>query len=111
MPTGQVFKWHFRIIVHPRTIKGAVEKPNSSAPRMAATTTSNPAQKEKEMGKDNHSSWITLVRCREKTKICSFELEVDSAWMWLDITYSIDILTQQQQDGQSRCTLAGTRHL
>lgn len=82
MPTGQVFKWHFRIIVHPRTIKGAVEKPNSSAPRMAATTTSNPAQKEKEMGKDNHSSWITLVRCREKTKICSFELEVDSAWMW-----------------------------
>lgn len=47
MPTGHVFRWHFLIIVHPRTIKGAVEKPNSSAPRMAATTTSNPAQKEK----------------------------------------------------------------
>lgn len=60
MPTGQVFKWHFRIIVHPRTIKGAVEKPNSSAPRMAATTTSNPAQEEKKMGKDNHFSWLTL---------------------------------------------------
>lgn len=73
MPTGQVFKWHFRIIVHPRTINGAVEKPNSSAPRMAATTTSNPAQEEKKMGKDNHFTWMTFVLGR-KTKICSFQV-------------------------------------
>ena len=28
-------------IVQPMTIRGAVEKPNSSAPKIAATTTSN----------------------------------------------------------------------
>lgn len=78
MPTGQVFKWHFLIIVHPRTINGAVEKPNSSAPRAAATTTSNPAQEEKKMGKDNHFSWMTFGPVAE-TKICGFELEVDSS--------------------------------
>ena len=43
-PTGQVFKWHFRIMVHPMTINGAVENPNSSAPKSAATTTSKPVR-------------------------------------------------------------------
>ena len=36
MPTGQVLRWHFRIMMQPSTISGAVEKPNSSAPSNAA---------------------------------------------------------------------------
>src|SRR5215470_14391850 len=44
MPTGQVFRWHLRIITQPAAIKGAVEKPNSSAPINAATTTSRPVR-------------------------------------------------------------------
>ena len=42
MPTGQVFRWHFRIMMHPIAIRGAVEKPNSSAPSSAPITTSLP---------------------------------------------------------------------
>ena len=42
MPTGQVFRWHLRIMMQPIVIRGAVEKPNSSAPSMQATTTSRP---------------------------------------------------------------------
>mmetsp|Transcript_22651 Transcript_22651/g.65933 ORF Transcript_22651/g.65933 Transcript_22651/m.65933 type:complete len:200 (+) Transcript_22651:960-1559(+) len=41
-PTGHVFRWHLRIMMHPRAMSGAVEKPNSSAPRSAAITTSRP---------------------------------------------------------------------
>mmetsp|Transcript_41654 Transcript_41654/g.70794 ORF Transcript_41654/g.70794 Transcript_41654/m.70794 type:complete len:201 (-) Transcript_41654:3255-3857(-) len=42
MPTGQVLRWHLRIMMQPSAIRGAVEKPNSSAPSNAATTTSRP---------------------------------------------------------------------
>ena len=42
MPTGQVFKWHLRIITQPRAISGAVAKPYSSAPSSAAIATSRP---------------------------------------------------------------------
>ena len=42
MPTGQVFRWHLRIMMQPSVMSGAVEKPNSSAPSMQATTTSRP---------------------------------------------------------------------
>ena len=35
-PTGQVFRWQTRIITQPSAISGAVEKPNSSAPSIAA---------------------------------------------------------------------------
>ena len=42
MPTGQVLRWHFRIMMQPSVIRGAVEKPNSSAPSSAAITTSRP---------------------------------------------------------------------
>ena len=42
MPTGQVLRWQTRIITQPEAISGAVLKPNSSAPSMAATTTSRP---------------------------------------------------------------------
>ena len=41
-PTGQVFRWHLRIMTQPSVISGAVEKPNSSAPSSAATATSRP---------------------------------------------------------------------
>ncbi len=41
-PTGQVFRWHLRIMMQPLTTSGAVAKPNSSAPSMAPTTTSRP---------------------------------------------------------------------
>src|SRR6266702_3378711 len=40
MPTGQVFRWHCRAITHPIASSDAVPKPNSSAPRIAASTTS-----------------------------------------------------------------------
>src|SRR3954468_10807305 len=40
MPTGQVFRWQARIMMQPVAISGAVEKPISSAPSIAATTTS-----------------------------------------------------------------------
>ena len=45
-PTGQVLRWHLRIMMQPIAIKGPVEKPNSSAPRRAATMTSRPAGRE-----------------------------------------------------------------
>ena len=41
-PTGQVLRWQARIMTQPVAISGAVEKPNSSAPSSAATTTSRP---------------------------------------------------------------------
>ncbi len=42
MPTGQVFRWHLRIMMQPMATSGAVEKPNSSAPSSAAMVTSRP---------------------------------------------------------------------
>ncbi len=42
MPTGQVLRWQARIMMQPVAISGAVEKPISSAPSSAATTTSRP---------------------------------------------------------------------
>jgi hypothetical protein len=42
MPTGQVFRWHLRIMMQPMVTSGAVAKPNSSAPSSAAITTSRP---------------------------------------------------------------------
>src|ERR1043166_6243451 len=44
-PTGQVLRWHTRIITQPAAISGAVEKPNSSAPRGAPITTSRPVRR------------------------------------------------------------------
>ena len=41
-PTGQVLRWHLRIMMQPAAINGAVAKPNSSAPSSAPTTTSRP---------------------------------------------------------------------
>ena len=42
IPTGQVSLEQTRIIMHPRHTRGAVAKPNSSAPRIAAIATSRP---------------------------------------------------------------------
>ena len=42
MPTGQVFRWHLRIMMQPMATSGAVAKPNSSAPSSAPMTTSRP---------------------------------------------------------------------
>ena len=42
MPTGQVLRWHLRIMMQPSTTSGAVANPNSSAPRSAPITTSRP---------------------------------------------------------------------
>ena len=41
-PTGQVSRLQTRIITHPIVTRGAVAKPNSSAPRIAAMATSRP---------------------------------------------------------------------
>ena len=43
-PTGQVLRWHLRIMMQPAAIRGAVEKPNSSAPSSAPITTSRPVR-------------------------------------------------------------------
>lgn len=43
-PTGQVLVWHFLIMMQPRVMRGAVEKPNSSAPSRAATAISLPVR-------------------------------------------------------------------
>ena len=43
-PTGQVLRWHLRIMMQPAAISGAVEKPNSSAPSSAPITTSRPVR-------------------------------------------------------------------
>ena len=42
MPTGHVFRWQARIMMQPVATSGAVEKPNSSAPSIAAIATSRP---------------------------------------------------------------------
>ena len=42
MPTGQVLRWHLRIMMQPMAMSGVVEKPNSSAPSRAAMATSRP---------------------------------------------------------------------
>ena len=41
-PTGQVSRLQTRIMTQPMVTRGAVAKPNSSAPRMAAMATSRP---------------------------------------------------------------------
>ncbi len=41
-PTGQVLRWHLRIMMQPSATSGAVAKPNSSAPSSAPMTTSRP---------------------------------------------------------------------
>ena len=51
MPTGQVLRWHFLIMVQPSVMRGAVENPYSSAPSMAATTTSRPVTQ-------SHRNWL-----------------------------------------------------
>ena len=43
-PTGQVLRWHLRIMMQPAAISGAVAKPNSSAPSSAPITTSRPVR-------------------------------------------------------------------
>ena len=42
MPTGQVLEWHCRTMMQPIATSDAVPMPNSSAPSMAAITTSRP---------------------------------------------------------------------
>ena len=41
-PTGQVLLWHWRTMMQPIATSEAVPMPNSSAPSMAAITTSRP---------------------------------------------------------------------
>ncbi len=41
-PTGQVSRLHTRIMTQPIVTNGAVAKPNSSAPKIAAMATSRP---------------------------------------------------------------------
>ena len=41
-PTGQVLLWHWRTMMQPMATRHAVPMPNSSAPSMAAITTSRP---------------------------------------------------------------------
>ncbi len=43
-PTGQVLRWHLRIMTQPAAISGAVAMPNSSAPSRAPITTSRPVR-------------------------------------------------------------------
>ena len=63
-PTGQVFRWHLRIMMQPAAISGAVAKPNSSAPSSAPTTTSRPVR--------SPPSTCTAMRPRKplRTSVC-----------------------------------------
>ena len=58
MPTGQVLRWHFRIMMQPSVISGAVEKPNSSAPSIAAITTSRPVLRPPSVCRDDAAAQI-----------------------------------------------------
>ena len=64
IPTGQVFKWHALIIIHPDATRGAVEKPNSSAPNKHAIATSRPV-----FNCPSHSKTTLLLKLF-KTKVC-----------------------------------------
>ena len=44
-PTGHVLEWHWRTMRQPMATSEAVPMPNSSAPRMAATTMSRPVRR------------------------------------------------------------------
>src|SRR5665213_2206659 len=57
-PTGQVLRWHLRIMMQPAAISGAVAKPNSSAPSSAPITTSRPVRKP--------PSTCTMMRLRSR---------------------------------------------
>ena len=59
-PTGQVLRWHLRIMMQPAAIKGAVAKPNSSAPKSAPITTSRPVRKP--------PSTCTTMRLRSRSR-------------------------------------------
>ena len=62
-PTGQVLRWHLRIMMQPAAIRGAVAKPNSSAPSSAPITTSRPVRKPP-------STWTTMrLRSRSRTRV------------------------------------------
>ena len=56
-PTGQVFRWHLRIMMQPSVISGAVAKPNSSAPEQHGIATSRPV-----ISCPSHSTTIRLRR-------------------------------------------------
>ena len=64
IPTGQVFKWHFLIIIQPEETNGAVAKPNSSAPSKQAIATSRPV-----FSCPSHSKTILLLKLF-KTNVC-----------------------------------------
>ena len=59
-PTGQVLRWHLRIMMQPAAIRGAVAKPNSSAPSSAPITTSRPVRKP--------PSTCTTMRLRSRSR-------------------------------------------
>ncbi len=44
-PTGQVLRWHLRIMMQPAAMSGAVEKAKSSAPSSAPMMTSRPVRR------------------------------------------------------------------
>ena len=63
-PTGQVLRWHLRIMTHPSVTSATVPKPNSSAPSSAAITTSRPVR--------SCPSTCTRIRSRRRlsTRVC-----------------------------------------
>ena len=78
-PTGQVLRWHFRIMMQPAAISGAVAKPNSSAPSSAPMTTSRPVR--------SPPSTCTAMRPRRpfSTSVCCVSAspisQGDPAWV------------------------------
>ena len=57
-PTGQVFEWHWRTMMQPIATSDSVPIPNSSAPRIAAITTTAPWIKINQMtGGTSPSAW------------------------------------------------------
>src|SRR5712692_2402566 len=60
IPTGQVLRWQARIMMQPSATRGAVAKPNSSAPSSAPMTTSRPVL--------SWPSTSTVIRLRRSVK-------------------------------------------
>ena len=63
-PTGQVFKWHLRIMMQPMATREMVPNPYSSAPSRAAITMSRPVR-------ICPSAWTRILsRSRFITRVC-----------------------------------------
>ncbi len=61
-PTGQVLRWHLRIMTQPMATRAAVAKPNSSAPSRAAMAMSRPVRRRPSVWRTTRSRRLFCMR-------------------------------------------------